>query len=281
MKKFLKWTGFVVAVLVGLLLLGIVWMYFASERALARTFTAVDSAALVVPADAESIAEGERIAQLAGCQHCHGDALAGQLVDDIPNLVRLVAANASVALPEYSDEQLATLLRKGVKADGTSLLFMPSEMFRHLSDADLARIIAWLRTVPATPEGVQEKTEVRLIARMLLAKGDIQVSAAAIQRLPPGVGGFDASDPVSHGKYLAMNFCTECHGQNLEGFDILGAPPLAVVKGYTLEQFAHLMKYGVPLGGRELRIMGSTSRGRFSRFTEKEVSALHAYLTGS
>jgi cytochrome c553 len=279
-KKFLKWTGFVVAGLVGVLLLGIVWMYVASERAIARTFTAVDNAALVVPTDAESIAEGERIARLAGCQHCHGDALAGQLVDDIPNLVRLVAANASVALPEYSDQQIATLLRKGVKADGTSLLFMPSEMFRHLSDADLARIIAWLRTVPATPAGVQEETDVRLLARMLLAKGDLQVSAAAIQQMPPGIGGFDASDPVSHGKYLAMNFCTECHGQNLEGFDILGAPPLAVVKGYTLEQFAHLMKHGVPIGGRELRIMGPTSRARFARFTEEEVSALHAFLTG-
>ena len=49
-----------------------------------------------------------------------------------PNLVRLVAPNISTVLPNYSDAQLATVLRKGVKPDGKSVLFMPSEMFRHL-----------------------------------------------------------------------------------------------------------------------------------------------------
>jgi cytochrome c553 len=277
-KKFFKWMGIVVAGLAGLLLLGYVWIYFASERELARQFTHRDDATLVIPTDAVSIAEGQRIAQLAGCQHCHGENLAGALVDDIPNLIRLVASNASVMLPAYSDTQLATMLRKGVKPDGQSVMFMPSEMFRHLGDEDLARLIAWLRTVPATANGVQEKTRLHVIGRALLAKGDFKTAALAIETLPPAVRTFDSGDPVSHGRYLTKSYCTECHGQNLEGFAPINAPALSVVKGYSLEQFTQLMLHGAALGDRQLKLMGPTSIARFSRFTPQEIAAVHAYL---
>jgi cytochrome c553 len=272
------WTGIVVAGIVGIALLGVAWIFFASERELDRKFAAAESAPLVIPTAAADIAEGERIAQLAGCQHCHGDMLAGALVEDIPNLVRLVASNASVKLPEYSDTQLVTMLRRGVKPDGTSVMFMPSEMFRHLSDQELARLIAWLRTMPATAEGVQEETQVRIIGRMLLAKGDFKTAAEAIESLPPAATSFDADDSVSRGRHLTMSFCSECHGQQLEGFAPINAPALAVAKNYSLEQFTRLMHEGKALGDRETRLMSPTSRVRFSKFTPDEVAAVHAFL---
>ena len=275
-KKVLKWTGFVVAGIVVIISLLLVGVYFASSRELAREFTVADTAALTVPTDPAEIAEGHRLAQLGGCLHCHGDKLQGQLVDDIPNLVRLVAPNISTVLPKYSDAQLATVLRKGVKPDGKSVLFMPSEMFRHLSDRDLGRLIAYLRTVPVTAEGETEKTEVRIIGRVLLAKGDFKTAAVGIPLLPAAA--VDGEDPVTHGRYLTMNFCSECHGQNLEGFAPINAPPLDVAKGYSLEQFTRLMKEGVPVGDRELKLMGPTSRVRFSNLTDNEIAAVHAYL---
>ena len=278
MRKFFKWTGFVVIGLVGVALLGFAYIYFASERVLARQFTATDGATLTIPRDVVAIAEGQRIAQLAGCLHCHGEKLNGGLVDDIPHLVRLVAPNISTVLPTYSDAQLATVLRKGVKPDGKSVLFMPSEMYRHLSDPDLARLIAFLRTVPVTTEGAREKTEVRVIGRALLAKGDIKPSALAIQTLPAPARAFDAGDPVSHGKYLTMSFCSECHGQSLEGFAPINAPPLEIAKGYSAEQFARLMHDGVPVGEQQLKLMGPTSQVRFAHFTPEEVAAIHAFL---
>jgi cytochrome c553 len=224
------------------------------------------------------IAEGKRIATLAGCMHCHGDKLQGGLVDDIPNLVRLVAPNISVLLPDYSNAQLATVLRKGVKPDGKSVMFMPSEMYRHLADEDLARLIAFLRTMPVTTEGVQEKTQVRLLGRVLLAAGQFKPAAASIPALPPAIRGFEASDVVGRGQHLTMTFCSECHGQNLEGFEPIAAPPLTVVKGYSLAQFARLMHDGVPQGDRPLKLMGPTSQVRFASFTDDEVAAVHAYL---
>lgn len=275
-KKFLKWMGFVVAglaVVISLLLAGV---YFASSRELAREYAVSDTAALTIPTEVAEIEEGHRIAQLAGCLHCHGDTLKGGLVDDIPNLVRLVAPNISTVLPKYSDAQLATVLRKGVKPDGKSVLFMPSEMYRHLGDRDLGRLIAYLRTVPVTIEGETGKTEVRVIGRVLLAKGDFKPAAQAIPLLPPAAK--TAEDPVGRGRYLTMNFCSECHGQSLEGFAPINAPPLDVVKGYSLEQFSRLMKEGKPIGDRDLKLMGPTSRVRFAHFSDDEIAAVHAFL---
>lgn len=278
MKKFLKWLGFVVAGFAALACVAGTFVFFASERALSRRYTAVDDRPLTVTSDAAGIAAGRHVAQLAGCLHCHGDKLNGGLVDDIPNLVRLVAPNISVLLPDYTDAQLATVLRKGVKRDGSSVVFMPSEMYRHMTDEELGQLIAYLRTIPATAEGVQEKTQVRIIGRVLLATGEFKPSALAIETLPPPANSFDAGDPLGRGRHLTMSFCSECHGQNLEGFAPINAPPLAVVKGYSIEAFSKLMHDGVALGDRPLKLMGPTSQARFSNFTSDEVAAVHAYL---
>lgn len=278
MKKVLKWMGFVVAALAGLALLGYAYIYFASERELGRQYPVTDDAALVIPTDAAEIDEGRRIAQLAGCMHCHGDNLAGTVVDDIPNFVRLVAPNISTVLPTYTDAQLATVLRKGVKPNGQSVLFMPSEMFRHLRDEDLARVIAWLRTMPVVTEGVMEKTQLRLIGRLIIAKGDFKLAASSIPAMPAPAGNYDANDPVSRGRYITMNSCSECHGQNLEGFAPINAPALAVTKGYSPEQFTRLMQEGIGLGDRQFRIMTPTAKARFTQLTPDEISAVLTYL---
>jgi len=277
-KKFLKWTGFVVAAIGGVVLIGIAYVYFASERELARHHEVAAQPAPKIPTDEASIAEGRHIATLAGCMHCHGENLTGTVVDDIPHLLRLVAPNISTKLTEYTDTQLATVLRQGVKPDGTSVVFMPSEMFRHLSDQDLARVIAWIRTVPANPVGVEEKTEVRIIGRVLLAKGDVKLGAASIESLPPAMRTFDAGSTASRGQYLVMNYCSECHGQDLGGFAPINAPALAVAKGYSAEQFSRLMNEGVALGDRQLGIMKSVSKARFAHLRDDELQAVYAFL---
>jgi cytochrome c553 len=277
-KKLFKWTGFVAAGLVAVALIAFAWLFFASEHVMNRRFVTEKLAAMAIPTDPEEVAKGHRIALLAGCVNCHGETLSGGVVDDIPNLVRIVAPNISVALPAYTDAQLVAVLRKGVKSDGHGALFMPSEMFRHLGDTDLARLIAYLRSVPATAEGVQEATEVRILGRLILATGDYKPAAVAIDTLPAPVTTFDPNDPVSHGRYLTMSFCSECHGQNLEGFAPINAPALTVAKAYSLPQFSRLMHDGVPLSEQPLRLMGPTSKARFSNFTMDEVAAVHAFL---
>jgi cytochrome c553 len=277
MKKFLKILGFVVAGVVAIALAGLAYVFIASGRELGHVHRVARTAPLALPTADADIAEGKRLATLAGCLHCHRDDFGGQLVHDFPNIARFVAPNVSAVLKDYGNEQLDAVIREGVRPDGTGLLFMPAEMYHHMSDADAAKIVAYLRTVPAI-DGVQEKTVIRPIGRALIAAGEFKTGPRAIAALPPPVNTFDAADPVSHGKYLVMNLCTECHSQNLEGMPIANSPPLSVAKGYSPEQFARLMRDGVGIGGREFPLMTPTSKARFSHLREDELRAIHAFL---
>jgi cytochrome c553 len=277
MKKIFKWTGLVVAGLVVIALAGIAYVFISSSTEMDHRFVVdrvVPPATVTAEAD---IAEGRRLAHLTGCMHCHGDDLSGAAPLDIPSVARFVAPNITHSIRHYDDAQLALLMRKGVKPDGRGVYFMPSEMFRHLSDPDLARVIAFVRSVPQT-NGITEKTEFRPLGRMIVAKGDFKSAAREIEAAPPASTSFDAADPVSRGRYLVMNFCSECHGQDLEGRPVAKSPPLAVAKGYSLEQFSRLMQEGVGVGDRTFELMTPTSKARFSYLKADEVSAMHAYL---
>ncbi len=276
MKKFLKWLGFAAIALVGVALLGISWIYYGSHAALTHRFE-VSATTLAIPTDAAEIAEGKRLAQITGCTHCHGETFGGQFLHDFPKVARFVAPNVNGVMKHYDDSQLEAVIRRGVKADGTGVMFMPSEMFRHLRDEDVARILAFLRTVPEA-QGTDEKTEVRFLGRFLLAKGDFKPAPSNIKTLPARVNDFDAADPVSHGRYLVMNLCTECHAQDLGGLPLAGSPPLSVIKGYTAEQFARLMREGLGATGAEFPLMTRTSRARFVHLRDDEVNAIFAFL---
>ena len=82
---------------------------------------------------------------------------------------------------------------------------------------------------------------------------------------------------MTHGEYLAMNVCSECHGTDLQGFEG-HTPPLAMVRAYDREQFGRLMSEGIGLGDRELGLMTEVALKRFSLLDDNEVDDLYAYL---
>jgi cytochrome c553 len=279
MKKFLKWMGFVVAGLVVLAMSAALYAFFGSERALARQHVAARGPTLPLPGDATATAEGERLARLSGCQHCHGETMAGIFIVEIPNIARFYSPNVSRLQAEYSDDQLEAAIRDGVRRDGTSNWFMPSVMLHHLRDPDVAKVIAWVRTLPAQ-DGNSEVTKLLPLGRLLVAAGQLPPQAEQVIALPAETPVDDAS-PASRGRYLVMSFCSECHGQNLEGNELAHAPPLAVAKAYPLEDFTRLMHDGVGIGGRPLTLMRETAIARFSHFTPEEVRDIHSFLTGA
>ncbi|HLA71313.1 MAG TPA: c-type cytochrome [Steroidobacteraceae bacterium] len=275
MKKFLKWTGFVVAGLVGIALISAVYVYFASESEFARRYEAAAPAMPNIPTDPVAIEEGGRLARMRGCQACHGEQLTGAVPVDIPNVARFTAPNLT---GKFSEAELVTAIRTGVKRDGTSTWLMPSVMFAHMTDEDLGRIVAYVRSRTANT-GMEGGAEMRPIGRAIVAKGDFLPSAREVAELEETAMEFDSADPLSHGRYLVMNLCSECHGQDLKGRPVAhNAPNLAVVKAYSTEAFASFMKDGKALGGRELELMSQTARDRFSIMTPEEVSAMYAFL---
>lgn len=74
--------------------------------------------------------------------------------------------------------------------------------------------------------------------------------------------------------------CVNCHHQTPN--QIMNAPPLLVVNGYSLHEFRQLLSTGVTRDGRDIyaqgSIMGIVAREQLSHLTDEEVAAVHSYL---
>ena len=277
MKTLLRAAGWLAVVVVVLALAGYAWAHVASQRELdtIHPFTAVP---VVLPADAASLEEGRRLATIRGCNGCHGPRGEGRVLFDDPKIARIVAPNLTLAARKYSDAELAGMLKQGVRPDGRSMVVMPSQLYRHLTDADLARILAWLKGLPAV-EGLGPDFSPGPLGRVGIAAGKLKVIAREISegRDAPAA---PAGTPLARGRYLAITVCAECHGTDLAGKTTPAyvAPDLRSVRAYSAEAFTALVRKGVAVGGRELPFMGPISRDHLSRLDDAEIADLHAYL---
>lgn len=164
---------------------------------------------------ADRLARGRYLVEsIAGCGNCHtpkgpngdlpGMALAGgQVFDEQP--FRAVASNITpdpeTGIGRWTDAQIARAIREGVRPDGRIIgPPMPFELYRGISDDDLAAMVAYLRSVPAVRNAVPA-SEYRI-------------------PLPPAYGppvasvpNPPANDRLARGAYLAgpLGHCVECH----------------------------------------------------------------------
>jgi len=253
-------------------------VFLLSERILRRHYD-VPPTAVPVPDDPVAIEVGGHLARTRGCADCHGQQLEGTVFFDEQHIARLVAPNLTKLVRERTVESLERSIRHGVRPEGKTVRGMPSEMYSELTDADLGTLLAYLRSLPAVEQALPE-TEIRFLGRIGLATGKYVLAAQRLASSPPRRYQVDSEDPVSQGRYLARTTCTECHGRDLRG-DPGGpepSPNLALVASYTPEQFARLMREGVPAGGQKLALMAAVARGRCAHLTDEEVAALYQYL---
>jgi hypothetical protein len=89
-----------------------------------------------------------------------------------------------------------------------------------------------------------------------------------------------APSPISGERLVYLVGCVNCHHQTPK--EILNAPPLTIVKSYSLAEFKTLIKTGVTRGGRDMyaqgSIMGIVAREQLSRFKDEELIAVHEFL---
>ena len=103
-------------------------------------------------ADKQLIAEGQRLV-LMNCSHCHSDEdgrLAGHAISGVsPSLGGIVSANithdTTQGIGRWTDAQVVTLLRTGVKPDGSKAHFIMPR-YPLLAEADMRAIVAFLRS---------------------------------------------------------------------------------------------------------------------------------------
>lgn len=215
------------------------------------------------------------MARIVGCwDGCHGPTGQGGSAE-IKRIVRVSAPTLSQVLPLYSDEELARLIRYGVKRDGRSAVGMISYTFWALGESDLVNIIAHLRRQPVLPP-IERKLELGLRGRLALATGEWKVAVEQVDRSRPRWGDFPQTTALERGRYLASVTCSECHGLDYAGNPLERAPSLAILAMYSAEQFKHLMRTAKPVSGRTLD--DAMSWVANAPFTDEEIAGLYQFL---
>ncbi len=243
------------------------------------------------------------VTSIAACGNCHtpkgpngadlpGQHLAGGLEIAAPNLftarVPNITQDRATGIGAWTDAQIALAIREGRRPDG-SLIGppMPFEVYRGISDADLAAMVAYLRTVPAVANRV--------------TKSEFHIP------LPPsygppvrGVAG-PANTPEARGAYLAgpLGHCTECHtpmGANGQrdwtrtgaGGAPIGGPrgpvvprnitphPEAGIGGWSDGQIIRAITQGISADGR--RLFPPMGYGYYARISPADLRDMVAWL---
>jgi cytochrome c553 len=236
---------------------------------------AVVGPALRVTPASSMAAEGGRLAHVNGCYGCHGDDLRGHLFVDRFYIGRLSAPNLTRIMPHYSDQQIADVIREGVRADGTGVVFMPSHALVRLADADVAAMIAHFRTLESRSDAAQDPSFGPLLRALVVARA-LPVEPAVVDRSQLG----PSQRPAVLGPYIARTTCAMCHGLDLHGEAQTESPNLfAITPAYSLAEFKTLLSTGIAIGGRKLGLMTEMAQRGLRHLRDDEIAALHAYLS--
>jgi cytochrome c553 len=219
---------------------------------------------------AAKAAHGARIADVLGCTGCHGKGLEGD------RFYEMYASNLTRDLTNYTDQQLERVLREGVPPTGRELWGMPSELFQHLSEPDMAALIVYLRTLKPAGKPTQPPLPFPADVRQMIAKGEWKPTGATVREAKM-VAPVKVGEAHELGRYIARVTCAECHGAELKGGT--DTPDLVVAGAYSRDEFERLLVHGIGTGGRKLKpMMEGVSKGRFSKMTRGERDALYGYL---
>ena len=281
MKKLLKWTGIVLASLIGLILIAGVTLYTMGSGTFDKTYDVMPSLTTVV-SDSAALAHGEHLAQIHACQYCHGDNFEGRVFVDAPPFL-VVASNLTAGKggigQTYSVADWDRAIRHGVKRDGKSVLIMPSTAFNQMSDDDAKALIAYLKSIPPVDNELPA-SELRPLGAVIAGTGSI--GPDEFVNANPSRSSAPASGPTAeYGAYLAGVTCVACHGADLRG----GVSPdpdvpssdLALVAAWPFDAFVKTMREGINPGGTNLdpELMPWKA---FQHMTDEELTALYEHL---
>jgi len=266
MRKGVRITLRIVGGLIGLVLVVVLGASVVSAMRLKKHY---DVAGTVVPhrTDSASLARGKALATLYGCTGCHTPNLGGQQLIDAFPMAKLATSNLTRGeggiAGTYTDADWERAIRHGIKRDGTPLVLMPSAAFNRMSDDELGRILAYVKSVPAvnrTPAPRVMYPIARVLHAFRLGPEPLvpaEVIDHTAQRDPQPAPG----PTLEYGEYM-VGACKFCHGENLGGQPVggeAGAPPSppigpnSVVSRWTEAQFVQTMRTGVTPEGRKLR----------------------------
>jgi mono/diheme cytochrome c family protein len=225
MRKALTIVAIVAA---GLVVLAACLALLASAMSERKRQRAIDVAVTPVAyaADDSARARGKYLFESRGCAECHGADGHGIVVIDSGGLYVKspnISPGAGSVVKSYTEADWVRTIRHGVKPDKHPVIIMPSKDYNRLTDADLAALVAYVRSLPPVA-GEGATIRFPLIVRALYAAGEIKDDAEDIDHtLPPSAPVPDAVTK-EHGAYVAT-MCQGCHGDHFSGGPIPGTPP--------------------------------------------------------
>lgn len=299
MRKLWKWIGIIVGSLLGLLVVLLIGLAIYANTQFHKV---VDRSVYEIVADTspEGLARGEYLVRDAiGCQGCHGPVVAeGEEADRDAPLVgqaeevsmgpisALFAASnltpdEATGLGSWTDGEIARAIREGIDRDGVALAIMPSTLFRNMSDADVAAIVGYLRSLEPVHNEIPP-VEANLVGKLVLSLGLIEPANPAEEITEP----IAAAEPgtAEYGGYMVSIIgCMRCHGETLAGgplpFAEEGAPlaanltPAGDLASWTVDEFVLAVQTGVAPDGQL-----HSSMPRFERLQVEDLQAIFLYL---
>jgi len=303
MKKLLKFLLIIIGIVVAA---GICGFAFIQIRGVPSYETKkIDYKVEVTP---ERVERGKKLALLL-CVHCHKDAntgtLTGQQMMDAPKefgniFSQNITQDKNFGIGSWTDGELLTLLRTGVKRDGQ---YSPPYMAKlpHMSDEDVNSIIAFLRSddpLVAASNTVDQPCEPSFLTKFLCLVAFKPLKFPDHAVTPP-----DTNNMLELGKYLVYNLdCWTCHSADFKKMNVEDPPktegylgggnkPLTMegtvmltqnltpdpetgIGNWTEEQFVNALKNGIVPNGPPLRY----PMVPYIYLTDHEAKAIFAYL---
>ena len=285
--KILKRVGIGIGVLALLLIVAYFVICIRVDMRMAKKYD-VSPPSINVSYDSASIASGSRIVGIRACRECHGDDMSGRIMADDNVIGRFVTANLTRGkggLPEdFTEQDWILAMKHGLKRDGTPLLLMPSHELSHMSEEDMADVIAYCSTLAPVDNELQP-TKLGPLAYVLTEFGQIPLLPAEMtDHNKPLVTSIKPEATVEYGRYLAVT-CVNCHGDNYKG----GKSPVPGGKDrpditsmgnpgkWTLDEFMHALRTGETPDGRKLD-PAEMPWGITKTYNDTELEALQLFL---
>jgi mono/diheme cytochrome c family protein len=284
MRKILKWVGIGVAGLLALVVVLVLSLFFRGRgKAAGGPEVAVKTP--VAASDTGAVARGRHLASaITPCEVCHGVGLAGKPFGTPGILVAMAAPNLTRgrggAGATYTATDWDRAVRHGVARDGRRLVIMPSEAYQHLTDADLAALLAYLQTLPPVDSTLPAR-KVGVLGGALIGMGGMPLAADIIKHDSVGARTIVPAVSAEYGDYLVnISGCNICHGPALQGMKAQGGPP----PGPSLRPYASRPVEDLRNALRTGRASGRLLNPEFmpwpwfARMTDPEMEAIWLYL---
>lgn len=232
MRKVIKWILIVVSALLALLLVAVVALMIYGQSKFKRTIADRPLYPITADTSPEGQARGKYLMEaVMSCDMaCHSEGetpFAGysEQVSQGPIAFTFAPSNITPDIPTgiggWSDAEIARAIREGLDKDNVELVIMPAYNYHVLSDADVAAVVGYLRSLEPVSNAVPP-VDGNSVAKVMNTMGmfgppSLGVPITSEQTAPP-------PGTAEYGGYLvSLGACRDCHKVNLAG----GAVPFS------------------------------------------------------